>query len=405
MAPWSLFLSHVLRCLAIAQVLRNRGHIVKFVACNKYKNLIEAKGFQIISCDYGQQETFSSFGAPKEYKKKYDLKKLNIKTDFSYFFNQYSKIREAQDIDLIIYDGGFCLYPAFFDDHIEVIEIKNHIGIFSHIEMQQLIENGVKRECEFDLDEVNETTKFIYKYLFDNKYLHQVNVTKFLNVPIIIPGITSFELADNVNYYNNKKFAFVGPFCWGDHLDEAFDIPDDKKVVMISFGSSFPFKKIIKTICSALNQEDIFIIINAGDEKYINENFSEYQNLIHKEFLNYDQILPHVDVIIHHAGHGTVMHALKFGVPCITIPFNGDQCEIARQIDNQKIGVRLKKYPDDITEQEILSALDQVLNDSLFSQNSQKISQILKSLPSPEIEAANFIENHYFEVQITRQNF
>jgi UDP:flavonoid glycosyltransferase YjiC (YdhE family) len=54
-------------------------------------------------------------------------------------------------------------------------------------------------------------------------------------------------------------------------------------------------------------------------------------------FVDFDAVLPRCRLMINHAGNGTVVRAVAFGVPQISVPFIQDQFESARVLD--KLGV------------------------------------------------------------------
>lgn len=63
---------------------------------------------------------------------------------------------------------------------------------------------------------------------------------------------------------------------------------------------------------------------------------------VHVErFVPHAQVLPHADVVVTHAGHGTVIAALANGVPLVCLPIARDQPDIAARVEWHGAGVRL----------------------------------------------------------------
>ena len=59
------------------------------------------------------------------------------------------------------------------------------------------------------------------------------------------------------------------------------------------------------------------------------------------EWLSYSRTMPHCDLVICHAGHGTLVRALTSGVPVLACPSVGDMSENAARLDWAGAGVRI----------------------------------------------------------------
>jgi UDP:flavonoid glycosyltransferase YjiC (YdhE family) len=59
------------------------------------------------------------------------------------------------------------------------------------------------------------------------------------------------------------------------------------------------------------------------------------------EWLSYSRSMPGCQLVITHAGHGTLMRALASGCPVVAVPHSGDMAENAARADWAAVGVRL----------------------------------------------------------------
>jgi UDP:flavonoid glycosyltransferase YjiC (YdhE family) len=59
------------------------------------------------------------------------------------------------------------------------------------------------------------------------------------------------------------------------------------------------------------------------------------------EWVSYSRSMPGCELVITHAGHGTLVRALASGCPVIAIPHSGDMAENAARADWAGVGVRL----------------------------------------------------------------
>jgi UDP:flavonoid glycosyltransferase YjiC (YdhE family) len=59
------------------------------------------------------------------------------------------------------------------------------------------------------------------------------------------------------------------------------------------------------------------------------------------EWVSYAKTMPRCELVICHAGHGTLARALACGTPVLTVPHSGDMAENAARADWAGVGVRL----------------------------------------------------------------
>jgi UDP:flavonoid glycosyltransferase YjiC (YdhE family) len=59
------------------------------------------------------------------------------------------------------------------------------------------------------------------------------------------------------------------------------------------------------------------------------------------EWVSYARTMPHCDVVVCHAGHGTVVRALSSGCAVVACPVAGDMSENAARVDWAGVGVRV----------------------------------------------------------------
>jgi UDP:flavonoid glycosyltransferase YjiC (YdhE family) len=66
-------------------------------------------------------------------------------------------------------------------------------------------------------------------------------------------------------------------------------------------------------------------------------------NAVVVDWLSYAKTMPHCDVVVSHAGHGTLMRALACGCALVCCPATGDMMENAARVDWAGLGVRLPR--------------------------------------------------------------
>lgn len=76
----------------------------------------------------------------------------------------------------------------------------------------------------------------------------------------------------------------------------------------------------------------------------LQENFKDVPpSVIIRSFIPHSQVLPKAAAVITHAGHGTVIRSLAFGVPLVCIPLGRDQPANAARVVYHGAGVWLNK--------------------------------------------------------------
>ena len=90
-------------------------------------------------------------------------------------------------------------------------------------------------------------------------------------------------------------------------------------MIFVTVGSSYPFNRLIKVIDKAVSQGliDDTVFAQTGVEGERPENF-EWVEILNKE--EYDQYFKKADIIIGHAGMGTISMALEFSKPILVMP-------------------------------------------------------------------------------------
>jgi MGT family glycosyltransferase len=89
------------------------------------------------------------------------------------------------------------------------------------------------------------------------------------------------------------------------------------------------------------------------------------------DYLEHSLVLPHTDVLITHAGLGTVAAGLSHGVPIVGVPLGRDQALNAGRVADLGAGIAL---PPDASSRRITKALDEVLTDASYTDAARAIA-------------------------------
>ncbi len=397
--PLSSFISHATRCLCIADELAKRGHQVEFASSAANRELIIKAGYPSHLVKQLCHEQIIVTGAPKSYLDRYQQNTQNCRHNDKFGLKEMA----SQDLavlnkvkpDIVICDASPTSYLAATVLGIPCVMVKNILGYIDSNLSKHAIKSGLNLTDELDFTLENKMSKEFHS---DCVKLNKAFVETYKTIPFIIPGVPEFEKINNVNIFQNMSHCFVGNLEWQGWAKSSK--PDltkyrNKTVILVTFGSSFPFESLIINILSAFKDDPYHIIINTGNQFNCPE-IQQYQtNFDIYPYLSLNDFLEIADIIVCHGGHGTIMSALKTGAPSVVIPFNGDQMVISKQIEELKCGIRIKKYPDDITPDKLYYAINKVLNDQTYKLNTIKYGNILKQKGNGASNAVDFIEDFY----------
>jgi UDP:flavonoid glycosyltransferase YjiC (YdhE family) len=92
-------------------------------------------------------------------------------------------------------------------------------------------------------------------------------------------------------------------------------------------------------------------------------------------------LLPHVDVVAHHGGSGTMLAALSHGLPQLLLPHGADQFMHANALVGCGAGVRL--LPEEITPEAVATAVQLLLDEPGYRQAAGRLADEIAAMPAP----------------------
>lgn len=99
-------------------------------------------------------------------------------------------------------------------------------------------------------------------------------------------------------------------------------------------------------------------------------------NVTSRRHVDLIALLPQTDVVVCHAGHNTVSESLLHGVPLVVAPIRDDQPGIARRVELQGAGVRLRF--SHAASEHIVHAVDQIIQAPRFAESARGIGAQLR---------------------------
>ncbi len=350
MIPCGIGMGHISRSITIAEKLNEKNVDIVFASYGT--------GYKILK-EYGKYETaelpdIKFYGNNGGFDIKYTAKK-SIDAPFIFLKSIYneSKIIKKFMPDIIVADAHYSIPITAKVLGIPCILITNELKLsFSDLypeeKTMEYLENGLKR---FIIDVSNQCCR------------------------ILIPDIkNSIEVPPKLK----EKTIFTGPFLKQNPekiddkktLRKKLGFSEDEKIVLVTVGGSDFGKRLLNIIYEASENIDCDkIVMITGPQ--IDSNFiEESDKIIKKQFLeNIMEWMKISDVIISLSGHNTTMEIASLGIPSIIIPIENHSEQIKNALTMKKYGISLIKEINEINPPELVSDINQILNDDEVTKN------------------------------------
>jgi UDP:flavonoid glycosyltransferase YjiC (YdhE family) len=117
---------------------------------------------------------------------------------------------------------------------------------------------------------------------------------------------------------------------------------------------------LLQRLCDALGSLDVEALVTTGPA-VAPDALRPAANTTVLQFVSHDRVLPSADLLVTHAGHGTVMAGATYGVPMLCFPMGRDQPMNAARVAQLGIG---RVADADAPVEEIRRAIAAVLGDA-----------------------------------------
>lgn len=169
------------------------------------------------------------------------------------------------------------------------------------------------------------------------------------------------------------------------------DLPHDTSI-LVTFGTVFNHVPgVFETVIDALADEPVNVLVTTGLDRDPAELAPLPPNVVARRFVVHDELLPHLDAVVCHAGLGTTMGALAHDLPVVAVPLSADQPVHALRCSELGAGVTVPHA--DVTADAVASAVRKVLDDGDVQAAAAGLGRELRAMPGPS-EAADHIEAH-----------
>jgi MGT family glycosyltransferase len=173
-------------------------------------------------------------------------------------------------------------------------------------------------------------------------------------------------------------YAFVGPCLTERPSDGSWRPPTGRDVVLISLGTAYHDRADFFRAClHAFADAPWHIVLSIGDRVSAAALGPVPANVEVHASVPQLHVLRHAAAFVSHAGMGSTMEALTFGVPIVAVPQMTEQQANADRIAELGLGVRLPST--DLSAERLRAAVREITTDGRFSAPLREMQDHIQS--------------------------
>ncbi|MGN0636928.1 MAG: macrolide family glycosyltransferase [Huintestinicola sp.] len=370
---------HTNPTLGLVKEMTSAGHEVYYFSFEQFREKIEKAGAVFISCDGCDFEMEDKGNADKVGKDMAFAAELLVNSTLALDDKVSEMVKEIKP-DLIVSDS-----VAYWG---KLTAMKYNIPYVSSTTTFAFNNHSSRYMKQGPLD--------LFKMMFTmpkaNKHIQRLR-DKGYPVKSIMEIVTNDNDTNTVVYTSeyfqpcaetfSDKYRFIGPSI------RPVEKPMEKtgaKTVYISMGTVVKNEEIYRNAIEALKGTDYQVIISCGTNSHdlgtLPDNIQVY------EYVDQMAVLSIADVFITHCGMNSASEGLYFEVPLILCPQTPEQGAVAARTEELGAGISLSS----VGREDILKAIETVLNDTKYKNAAKKISESFKSCGGAA-EARAFLES------------
>lgn len=162
------------------------------------------------------------------------------------------------------------------------------------------------------------------------------------------------------------------------------DLDDGRPIVHVTQGTvdNGDFSSVVQPTLEGLADFDGHVVVSTGGAS-VDAVGPTPANARVAEFLPYDLLLPRLSALVTNGGYGTVLLALRHGIPIVVAPGAEDKPEVAARVQFFDVGVNLRTSRP--TPKEVADAVQTVLESPRHRAKARAIAEVLEHYPSLDL--------------------
>lgn len=377
---------HMNPTLGLANALIQQGEEITFFSSLEFKDPLEAIGthFRCYKEDLNLFKKKETKDIPAGTSPKASGGLLGALLQPHKFIDDVLEQTEGQKFDYLIFSAAFP-YASMI---AKILDIPSVSSFAVFVTIKELMDKntgspnpsdkkgngpmGLNQETKSEFEVVRQNLIEKYKVELPEDILSLLFNKGDLNIIY-----TSKYFVKNPDYYDDT-FLFIGPPIYPKKYEGNFPFEqlEGKKVIYISLGTVFGdySEKLNQLFFESFADMDAVIVMAAYNLDTSKFNIPE--NFIIRNYVPQLEILKYTSVAITHAGMNSIGDLLYNNVPFVSIPLGADQFYMANRA--QELGATITLDAANLTRESLINAVEKVLNEPDYLENSRKISDSFK---------------------------
>jgi UDP:flavonoid glycosyltransferase YjiC (YdhE family) len=157
-----------------------------------------------------------------------------------------------------------------------------------------------------------------------------------------------------------------------------------RPIVYFTLGTIFNLESgdLFERVLAALSGLPMSVVVTVGRELEPQALGPQPANVRVERYVPQSLLLPHCDLVVSHAGSGSVVGALAHGLPMVLLPIGADQPLNAARC--RELHVARVLDPFQATAADVSKAVSDVLSDPSYRRNAQRLKAEVEASPGPE---------------------
>jgi UDP:flavonoid glycosyltransferase YjiC (YdhE family) len=157
---------------------------------------------------------------------------------------------------------------------------------------------------------------------------------------------------------------------------------EDRPLVYLTMGTVFSDATVLRGLVAALAQLDVRLLVTVGPQGDPALLAEQPAHVRVERYVPQAALLRRCQLVVSHAGSGTVLSALELGLPQLCLPQGADQFLNAASVTSAGAGLSLA--PGEATADAVRDAAARLLEDGSFGQAASRIGRSIAQMPSPD---------------------
>ena len=154
-----------------------------------------------------------------------------------------------------------------------------------------------------------------------------------------------------------------------------------RPLVYLTLGTAFGAIPVLRQAIEGLAALDTDVLVAAGPTIDVAALGEVPDNVKVEAWVPQAEVLPHVDLVVHHGGSGTTLGALANGLPQLILPQGADQFSNAEAVSMAGAGTQL--LAADLAADAITIRAKHLLTDEAARAAAQAVAAEIAAMPSP----------------------